>query len=167
MNKQYLIALGIFLGLGALIFAALAFLLAPTATHGVNLYGDLDTQTLQVAKGLYCPVCPGTPLDMCETQACQQWRALIKDKLSQGETPAQIEAYFISQYGERVLGAPRAQGLNLTVYLLPAFAVSAGVAILYLFAARRVKPAPSAASAVEPVSNEYRSRIENELNQDE
>ncbi len=167
MNKQYLIALGIFLGLGALIFAALAFFLAPTATHGVNLYGDLDTQTLQVAKGLYCPVCPGTPLDMCETQACQQWRALIKDKLSQGETPAQIQAYFISQYGERVLGAPRAQGLNLAVYLLPAFAVSAGAAILYLFATRRVKRAPPAASAAQTVSNEYRARIENELNQDE
>lgn len=167
MNKTYLIALGIFLGLGALIFVVLTFLVVPNATHGVNLYGDLDAQTLQVAKGLYCPVCPGTPLDVCETQACQQWRALIKEKLGQGETPAQIEAYFISQYGERVLGAPRAQGLNLVVYLLPAFAVSAGAALLYLFAARRVKSAPAPVPTAFTASDEYRSRIENELNQDE
>lgn len=168
MNKTYLIALGIFLGVGALIFFTLTVLVVPNATHGVNLYGDLDAQTLQVSKGLYCPVCPGTPLDACETQACQQWRALIKEKLSQGETPAQIEAYFIAQYGERVLGAPRAQGLNLVVYALPAFAVSTGAALLYLFAARRVKSAPPPAAAVAvAASNEYRSRIETELKQDE
>lgn len=167
MTKTYLIALAIFLGLGALIFVALVFLVVPNATQGVNLYGDMDAQALQVSKGLYCPVCPGTPLDVCETQACQQWRALIKDKLNAGETPAQIEAYFVAQYGERVLGAPRAQGLNLIVYILPAFAVSAGAAMLYLFAARRVRNAPAPTPASGAASNEYRSRIENEMKQDE
>lgn len=167
MNRQYLIALGIFLGLGAVIFFVLAFLIVPNTTQGITPSGDLDAQTLQVAKGLYCPVCPGTPLDVCETQACQQWRALIKEKLSQGETPKQIETYFIAQYGERVLGAPRAQGLNLIVYILPAFAISAGAALLYLFAARRVNQEPAPAPAASPTSDAYRSRIENELDQDE
>jgi cytochrome c-type biogenesis protein CcmH len=167
MTKTYLIALAIFWGLGALIFVALVLLVAPNTTQGVNLYADRDAQALQVAKGLYCPVCPGTPLDVCETQACQQWRALIKEKLSAGETPAQIEAYFVAQYGERVLGAPRAQGLNLIVYILPAFAVSAGAAMLYLFAARRVKKAPAPALAAGAASDAYRSRIENEMKQDE
>lgn len=167
MNRQYLIALGIFLGVGAVIFFVLAFLIVPNTMQGVNTYSDLDAQALQVAKGLYCPVCPGTPLDVCETQACQQWRALIKEKLSRGETPKQIESYFIAQYGERVLGAPRAQGLNLIVYILPAFAISGGAALLYLFAARRVKETAPSAPASSAASEAYRSRIEDELNQDE
>lgn len=168
MNKQYVMALGIFLILGGLIFVVLAFALTPNALRTTPaLSGDLDAQTLQVAKGLYCPVCPGTPLDVCETQACQQWRELIKQKLSQGQSPAQIEAYFVSQYGERVLGAPRAQGLNLIVYALPAFAVSGGAALLYLFAARRVKTTPASSAETRAVSDEYRSRIEQELKQDE
>lgn len=165
MNKQYLIALAIFLILGAVLFALVALFISPGA-QGAPLAGDLDAQTIQVAKGLYCPVCPGTPLDVCETQACQQWRDLVKEKLSQGQTPAQIEAYFVQQYGERVLGAPRAQGINIMVYALPALAVSGGVALLYLFAARRVKPT-SAAPAASAVPNEYRARIEQELKQDE
>ena len=168
MNKHYLIALGIFLGLGALLFAVLTFVLTPNSTHGVNLYGDLDAQTLQVSKGLYCPVCAGTPLDVCETQACQQWRDMIKEKLSQGQTPSQIESYFVAQYGERVLGAPRAQGLNLIVYIVPAFVVSAGAALLYLFAVRRVKAAPPATVETKSdVPDAYRSRVEQELKQDE
>ncbi len=39
----------------------------------------------RIAKGLYCPVCPNTPLDVCETRACEDWRALIRDKLAAGE----------------------------------------------------------------------------------
>src|SRR6188508_1681859 len=127
MNKHYLIALGIFLGVGIALAGALMFLLAPGRAYTGRVAGaNLDEQTITVAKGLYCPVCPGVTLDVCDTQACEQWRGLIKERLSQGQTAAQIEAYFVEQYGERVLGAPRAQGLNLLIYVLPAFAVSAG-----------------------------------------
>lgn len=157
--------------LGTAIFAVLQFLVAPNAQPSPNLTGDLESQTLQVAKGLYCPVCAGVPLDVCETQACQQWRDLIRQKLSEGQSTSEIQQYFVQQYGERVLGAPRAQGLNIGVYLLPAFAVSAGVALLYLFAVRRLKPTPavSPAASVSPPAarNEYRSRVEQELKQDD
>jgi len=166
VRREYLIALGIFLLVGIALFALLAFFIgaySPLATTPVGT--DLDASTLQVAKGLYCPVCPGTPLDVCETQACQQWRALIKEKLGAGETPSQIEAYFVQQYGERVLGAPRAQGLNLLVYALPAFAVSGGAALLYLFAVNRTRPTSEAPTA--PVDEEYRARIQRELTENE
>ena len=72
---------------------------------------------------------------------------LIKQRLSESQTTAQIEAYFVEQYGERVLGAPRAQGFNLLIYVLPAFAVSAGAAGVYLFAQRRIALTPSASAA--------------------
>lgn len=168
MNKNYLIALGIFLVIGALLFALLAFFVSPNATNVMPAANaDLDAETLRVAKGLYCPVCPGVPLDVCDTQACVQWRALIREKLSAGQNPAQIEAYFVEQYGERVLGAPRAQGINLLVYALPAFAVSAGAALLYVFAQRRTtSPQNSLAPHLQsPFANPYRARIERELNE--
>ncbi len=33
-----------------------------------------DDQVNEVAGGLYCPVCESTPLDVCPTQACADWR---------------------------------------------------------------------------------------------
>lgn len=166
MNKKYLVAVGIFLGVGIALFVLLAFFVAPRVNYASTpVPTDLDAATLVVAKGLYCPVCPGVPLDVCDTQACQQWRALIREKLGEGQTAAQIETYFVEQYGERVLGAPRAQGWNLIVYALPAFALSGGAALLYLFVQRRTRNAsPSPQS---PVSDAYRSRIENELQENE
>lgn len=169
MNKNYLIALGIFLVVGSVLFALLAIFVAPGASYGTVAPGaDLDAETMRVAKGLYCPVCPGVPLDVCDTQACQQWRGLIKEKLSQGQSPAQIEAYFVEQYGERVLGAPRAQGLNLFVYALPAFAVAAGAAMLFLFAQGRTRRTASVVNAPTPlVENPYHARIERELREND
>ncbi|HZQ05335.1 MAG TPA: cytochrome c-type biogenesis protein CcmH, partial [Anaerolineae bacterium] len=77
-----------------------------------------------------------------------------------------IQDYFVQQYGERVLGAPRAQGLNVLVYALPALVVASGAAILYLFARRRLNRAPSEVPPT-PIVNEYRSRIERELKENE
>lgn len=165
MNRNYLVALGIFLVVGVGLFALLALFVAPGFHYGAPLAaGDLDAQTMQVAKGLYCPVCPGVALDVCDTQACQQWREMIREKLSEGQTQSQIEAYFVQQYGQRVLGAPRAEGLNLLVYALPAFAVALGAALLFLFAQHRtLRITPLAAQEISPATSPYRSRIEREL----
>jgi cytochrome c-type biogenesis protein CcmH len=128
-----------------------------------------DDQVNAVARGLYCPVCENIPLDVCGTQACAQWRDLIRVKLSQGWTDAQIKQYFVDQYGDRVLATPPARGLNWLVYVIPPVAILAGAYILYrAFQAWR-KPVPAvspvAGAQGEPttVDNEYVARIEEEL----
>lgn len=68
-----------------------------------------------IAKQLYCPVCENVPLDVCGTQACAQWRELIREKLVEGWTEDEIKEYFSNQYGDRVLSEPPARGLNWLV----------------------------------------------------
>ncbi len=85
-----------------------------------------DNDVNRVAKQLYCPVCPNTPLDVCETQACQDWRAQIKDQLGQGWTDQQVIDYFVTQYGERVLAEPKRSGFTSFVWLLPVLALALG-----------------------------------------
>lgn len=167
MNRNYLIAVGIFVVVGVAMFAMLAFFVAPRTGNYGTPSANLDVEMMRVAKGLYCPVCPGVPLDVCDTQACQQWRGLIREKLGEGQTQSQIEAYFEEQYGQRVLGAPRAEGINILVYALPAFAVAAGAALLYLFAQRQLLlQAPTPATSAAALSP-YRSQIERELKEND
>jgi len=126
---------------------------------------DIDNQVLRISKNLYCPVCTGVPLDVCETQACAQWRALIREKLLAGESEAQIREYFIAQYGERVLGAPPPEGFNLSAYVLPALVLLGGAAVLF-WTARGWLKRPKTTSAPAPVpsvSSEYAERIAREL----
>lgn len=131
---------------------------------------NVDDQVLRISKNLYCPVCTGVPLDVCETQACVQWRALIREKLLAGESEQQIRAYFVAQYGDRVLGAPPPEGFNLSAYFLPVGVLLIGAVILF-FTARSWLKRPqnnttgstNAPASVPQVSPEYAERIAREL----
>jgi cytochrome c-type biogenesis protein CcmH len=89
-----------------------------------------DNQVNEIAKKLYCPVCPNTPLDVCETKACEDWRAQIKDELRAGWTEDQIIEYFVVQYGERVLAEPRRSGFTSMVWVLPMIGAVFGLAVV-------------------------------------
>lgn len=52
---------------------------------------------------MYCPVCPSTPLDVCGTQACADWRQQIRKHLAAGWAEEKVVAYFVEQYGEGVI----------------------------------------------------------------
>ena len=124
-----------------------------------------DDQVNEVASELYCPVCENTPLDVCPTQACAQWRDLIRLKLSEGWTKEQIKDYFAEQYGIRVLGTPPATGLTFFLYALPYLAILVGAVVLYRVYKALVKPQGAAqpAAPAEPVTDEYIKRVEAEL----
>ena len=127
-----------------------------------------DDAVNAIAKGLYCPVCENIPLDVCGTQACVQWRELIREKLALGWSEAQIKQYFVNQYGDRVLATPPPRGFNWLVYLVPPVAILAGAYILFrAFSMWRAKMPQSAASVEEPElaqGDEYIRRLEEELN---
>src|SRR3990170_4067708 len=89
-----------------------------------------DDDVNRVAKQLYCPVCPNTPLDVCETKACQDLRADIKDKLAVGWTDEQVIEYFVQRYCERVLAEPRRSGFTSFVWFLPVVSVAIGLVVL-------------------------------------
>jgi len=90
-----------------------------------------DDEVNAIAKQLYCPVCENVPLDVCPTQACVQWREIIRQKLAEGWTEDQIKQYFVDQYGDRVLATPPARGLNWLVYILPPLVFVVGATILF------------------------------------
>ena len=90
-----------------------------------------DDEVNAIAKKLYCPVCPNTPLDVCETKACEDWRAQIRDELSEGWSEQQILDYFVAQYGERVLAEPQRKGFTSLVWVLPVTAVLLGALIVW------------------------------------
>jgi cytochrome c-type biogenesis protein CcmH len=149
---------------------AVILLLAILALAGASVAaaqgdGPTDDQVNAIAKELYCPVCENIPLDACGTQACVQWRELIRERLAQGWDEAQIKAYFVEQYGERVLATPPARGLNWLVYLAPPLVV--GLAALILFRAlrawRKVEPEGTVLAADSAQVDPYVERLEEQL----
>lgn len=147
-----------------LLLVLAGLLAAPVSAQGGQPPTDDDVNA--IAKELYCPVCENTPLDVCPTQACAQWRDLIRLKLSQGETESQIKQYFVENYGARVLNEPPREGLNWLAYLVPPLVILAGVVFLFRAFQRMKKPivaAPTQSPEVDASVDEYVSRLEAEV----
>jgi len=124
-----------------------------------------DDDVNRVAKKLYCPVCPNTPLDVCETKACEDWRAQIRDQLSEGWSEQQVIDYFVAQYGERVLAEPQRKGFTSLVWFLPLTAVLIGAGVVYeiLKNWQKQKTAATAVSSPPEISKELLEKIEREI----
>ena len=134
---------------------------APASAQSPNI----DDEVNRIAKTLYCPVCPNTPLDICNTQACVDWRNDIKRMLQEGKNEQQIRDYFVARFGSQVLGAPPAEGFNWLAYILPAMGIVLGAVIAWLSVrAWLVRRAPGTAPVDAPeIPKEYAERIEKEL----
>jgi len=149
---------------GVLAVVAIFLLALPAAAQQPT---PSDDRVNHLAREMYCPVCENTPLDVCPTQACAQWRDLIRQKMVLGWSDQQIKDYFVAQYGDRVLAEPPARGLNLLIYILPPVCIAAGAYILFRFL-RKMKQktarVPSAGDKIlESSTDPYLNKMEEEL----
>ena len=145
----------------------LAFLFASHAFAQESTPTIPDDEVNAIAKEMFCPVCENVPLDVCPTQACAQWRELIRQRLSEGWTEQQIKDYFVQQYGDRVLAEPPRTGLNWLIYIIPPVIVLAG-AVLVISVLRSWKVHSNAVFQAESpptINDDYVKRLEEELKQ--
>jgi cytochrome c-type biogenesis protein CcmH len=136
-----------------------------------------DDDVNRVARELYCPICENTPLDVCETQACEDWRQLIRERLASGQSEEEIIAYFADVYGERARATPDTQGFSLLIWIAPlalaAIALFVFVRLLRNWLARGTvaagevgplpTPPPGDRSPDEAGRDEYVARLEQDV----
>jgi len=97
---------------------------------------ELDAMTAVIASKLRCPVCRGQSVQESSAQLAREMQAIIRQKLEAGETPEQIEEFFLASYGDFILLKPRARGLSALVYALPV----AGFLLAFVTIALRMRP---------------------------
>ena len=154
MKKILAITLLIIILAGAFISVVFAQTKVPT-----------DDDVNRIAKQLYCPVCESTPLDVCPTEACRQWREMIRTMLTNGKSEAEIKQYFVTQYGVRVLNVPPNPWAT---YFVPGVAILIGAALLFrgfqLWKKPLVTASVSDKQEAQPVQqDEYLAKMEEEL----
>jgi cytochrome c-type biogenesis protein CcmH len=149
------------------LFATFLALTLALTSQAVSAQGPTptDDDVNRVAKQLYCPVCESTPLDVCPTEACRQWRDLIRTMLAEGKSEAEIKQYFVEHYGARVLAEPPNR---LVTYLVPAAAILLGAFLLFRGFQMWMKPSktetgPATAREEKAAQDPYIARLEEEL----
>jgi len=135
-------------------------IIAPRAFGASSLEEDVR----QISAELRCPVCQGLSVADSPSRMADQMRDLIRERLKAGESPEAVKAYFVERYGEWILLAPRREGFNLLVWVLPFLGLAGGAAAIVMVL-RRWKSHPASAST--SVSQATLERVRREMAQDQ
>ena len=107
----------------------------------------------------------GVPLDVAtDSLQARQERAFITQQIAACRTKDQIKAALATQYGDRVLATPKAKGIGLAAYLVPAAALVLGAAAITLAALRwRGRRPRTATASTAPEDPSESARLEADL----
>lgn len=93
----------------------------------------LEQRARNLSQGLRCLVCRNENIDESHADLARDLRLLVRERLSAGDSDAQVIDYIVDRYGEYVLLMPRGDGVNLILWLAgPAMALgAAAIALMY------------------------------------
>lgn len=129
----------------SLAIGLLAFALAALA-GGAPRAQAAEGWAYDLMNELMSPYCPGRPLADCPSGQAQTLRMWLIVQEAAGRSRDEVEAEVVARYGQSVLGAPKAEGIGLTAYVMPALAFIAGGGLLFWFLRRQTRsprPAPA------------------------
>jgi cytochrome c-type biogenesis protein CcmH/NrfF len=148
-----------------LLFAGLIAALAAPAL------AEKKSPMRQITDDIICPCSCGEVLTGCTCETAVEMRAFVEKSLKAGQSKGEVTHALVAQYGEVVLGAPRAKGFNLVVWIAPFLATLLGFGIAFFLLRRWAGRRPAAATTGRPGStgsaeqdlDALRARAEEEL----
>jgi cytochrome c-type biogenesis protein CcmH len=145
-------------------FALVILVALGLAATIVSAQVSVDERTVtDIAAQLRCVVCQSLSVADSPSETAHQMRGVIRERLTAGETPDQVKAYFVEKYGEWILLAPPRRGFNLLVWIVPYAGLLAGVLLVVVVVRRWSRRTATASVAPPPVDEAMRQRIRREL----
>ncbi|MDH4442518.1 MAG: cytochrome c-type biogenesis protein CcmH [Rhizobium sp.] len=131
----------------------LVLLLTPIHAFAVNpdeVLADpvLEQRARSLSAELRCLVCQNQSIDDSNAELARDLRVVVRERLVDGDTDAQVIDYVVSRYGEFVLLKPRLSVKTLALWGAPAALILIGL-IVAVVAARRRAVQPSAKLSVD------------------
>jgi cytochrome c-type biogenesis protein CcmH len=147
---------------------ALALIVAPA--HAVTPEEKLpdpamESRARSITSELRCLVCQNQSVDDSDASLAKDLRVLVREKLKEGLSDAQVKDYVHARYGDFVLLRPPVKMETILLWTAPFLALLAGAAAVWAAARRRAAPAGPAALTEEERARLKALGVENELDQ--
>ncbi len=117
-------------------FAFLVLICCSTAAVAINPDEVLDDPVLEqraraLSAEIRCLVCQNQSIDDSDAQLARDLRVLVREKLVEGLTDAEVLDFLVARYGEFVLLKPRFNTGTLVLWIAPlALLLIAGILII-------------------------------------
>ena len=104
----------------------------------------LEARARALSEGLRCMVCQNQSIDDSEAALAKDVRLLVRERLSAGDSDAQVNAFLVARYGDFILLKPPVKASTLLLWAAPFSALLLGLLFIGRAAFRKppVQPAP-------------------------
>ena len=131
----------------------------------------MENRAREISRGLRCLVCQNQAIDDSDADLAKDLRIIVRERLTAGDSDAQVVDFVVSRYGDYVLLKPPFKLATLVLWLGPAAIAGGGlIAVLMFFRRRRTGESAVQPAAVltrpPPLSDEENRRIEELLKDD-
>ena len=110
----------------------------------------LEARARAIGQELRCLVCRNQSIDDSDADLAHDLRVLVRQRITAGDSDAQIVAYVRSRYGDFILLRPPVTVGTVLLWAGPAvILLLGGVAVVRFYRGRRVEPPPPPLSADE------------------
>jgi len=113
----------------------------------------LEARARTLGKSLRCLVCQNQSIDDSNADLAHDLRVLVRERLTAGDSDAQVLAFLQARYGDYVLLKPPVDPATWVLWFGPAAVLAVGIGVLVV--RRRAVPATPI-----PLSPEERARLD-------
>ena len=126
---------------------ALALTLAPLTAPAVQpdeILPDrgLEARARAITKELRCVVCQSESIDESNADIARDLRLLVRERITVGDSDAEVQAFVVDRYGEFVLFRPPLSWRNAPLWLAGPALLLVGGGLAFGFIRRRARAAP-------------------------
>lgn len=97
----------------------------------------LESRARDLSAQLRCLVCQNQSIDDSDAPLARDLRILVRERLTGGDTDAEVIDFVVARYGEFVLLNPKFGNHTLILWLAPVAFLGFGLAAMILFFRRR------------------------------
>jgi len=101
---------------------------------------NLERRARSISADLRCVVCRNENIDESNAELARDMRLLVRERLVEGDTDAQVVGYLVDRYGEYILLRPRGDGVNLILWVSAPVLLIGALGIAGLALRRRTAP---------------------------
>lgn len=109
----------------SILLAIILSAIASLAAHGVEpdeVLDDpvLEARAMEISRNLRCVVCQSQSINDSNAPLAKDMRLLVRERLVEGDTDAEIYRYLVDRYGNYVLLKPPVQTNTIFLWVAPA-----------------------------------------------
>ena len=127
-----------------LLFACLS--LPALAVNPDEMLADpaLEARARAISENLRCLVCQNQSIDLSDADLAHDLRVIVRERLTAGDTDAEVTQYVVDRYGEFVLLNPVVAPHTIALWIAaPAFLLIGGIVVFLGARRKRAVAAPA------------------------